>query len=54
MSLCWIEYANMDVAVAGVMARTMDAVICASPLVAPKDRLFGAAAVMNISIQPEN
>src|SRR6267154_3960901 len=39
---------------AGPMVRTMDPVICARPLVAPKDRLFGAAAVINIKIQPTN
>jgi hypothetical protein len=46
-----MEYANSDVADAGPIARTMDAVVCARPFSAPRERLFGAAAVIYIKTQ---
>ena len=46
LSQLWsMDSAKSDVAPAGPIARTMDAASCAMPLVAPSDRLFGAALV---------
>ena len=37
---------------AGPIARATETVVCERPLVAPKDRLLGAEAVMNMKIVP--
>src|SRR5436190_21587710 len=45
------EYAKREVAPAGPTARATDAIVCASPLVAPSERLFGAEEFTNMNMQ---
>jgi hypothetical protein len=46
------ENAYSDVAKYGPMARETETVVCDNPFVAPRDRLLGAAVVMNMKILP--
>ena len=50
--LCCTDAAKRDVAIAGPMARRMDAASCARPLVAPREYLSGAAAETYKKVDP--
>ena len=46
------ENANSDAEAAGPIARWIEAIICAIPFVAPRDRLLGGAEDMYINTAP--
>ena len=48
---CSIENAKSEVAIAGPTARASDAVVCASPLGVPSERLFGVDELMKMKRQ---
>ena len=45
------ENANREAAAAGATMRCTATTVCASPFVAPRERLFGAAAAMNMNTE---
>jgi hypothetical protein len=45
------ENANREAAAAGATMRCTATTVCASPFVAPSERLFGAAAAMNMNTE---
>ena len=50
---CRIEKERRLFAIVGMIIRPMDVKVCASPFVAPKDRLLGDANVMYMLPQPD-